>query len=187
MSRIGKQPVDIPKGVDAKVDGQSITCKGPLGTLRIPLGEGLTAKVDGGKVVVERSDDSKALRAMHGTVRALVANAVEGVTKGYKKSLEVHGVGYKAVLQGKKIALNVGFANTLTVDIPDGVKVEIPDPTKTPTVINVSGPDKQLVGQVAADIRSTRKPEPYKGKGVRYSNEQVRRKAGKAAAGAAKK
>ncbi len=183
MSRIGKQPVDIPKGVEAKVDGKAITCKGPLGTLRIQLGDGLTAKVDAGKVVVERSDDSKALRAMHGTVRALVANAVEGVTKGYKKSLEVVGVGYKAVLQGKKVALNVGFANTLHVDIPEGVKVEIPDPNH----VNVSGPDKQLVGQVAADIRAARKPEPYKGKGVRYSDEQVRRKPGKAAAGAAKK
>ncbi len=183
MSRIGKQPVALPKGVEAKVDSSSITCKGPLGTLRIPLGEGLSAKIDAGTVVVARADDSKLQRAMPGTVRALVANAVEGVTKGYKKSLEVVGVGYKAVLQGKKVALNVGFANTIVVVIPDGVKVEIPDPNH----VNISGPDKQLVGQVAADIRSARKPEPYKGKGVRYSDEQVRRKAGKAAAGAAKK
>jgi large subunit ribosomal protein L6 len=183
MSRIGKAPIDVPKGVEIKVEGRKLTCKGPLGSIAIPLFEGVTAKVDGGKVLVERSSDERTTRAMHGTTRALVANAVEGVTKGYKKSLEIVGVGYKAVLQGKKLALNVGFANTITVDIPEGVKVDLPDPTH----VHISGPDKYLVGQTAAAIREQRKPEPYKGKGVRYSDEVVRRKAGKAAAGATAK
>ena len=180
MSRIGKAPVDVPKGVEIKVDGRQLTCKGPLGSIAIALFEGVSAKLDGAKVVVERSNEERITRAMHGTTRALVANAVEGVTKGYKKSLEIVGVGYKAVLQGRKIALNVGFANTITLDIPEGVKIELPDPTH----VNISGVDKYKVGQTAAAIRETRKPEPYKGKGVRYSDEIVRRKAGKAAAGA---
>jgi len=183
MSRIGKAPVDVPKGVEIKVTGQQLTCKGPLGTVAIALFDGLSVKVDGAKAQVDRANDERLTRAMHGTTRALIANAVEGVTKGYKKSLEVVGVGYKAVLTGKKIALNVGFANTITVDIPEGVKVEVPDPTH----VNISGVDKCLVGQTAAAIREVRKPEPYKGKGVRYLNENVRRKAGKAAAGAGAK
>ncbi len=183
MSRIGKAPVDVPKGVEIKVSGQQITCKGPLGSVAIALFDGLSLKVDAGKALVERSNEERNTRAMHGTTRALVANAVEGVTKGYKKSLEIVGVGYKAVLQGKKIALNVGFANTITLVIPDGVKIELPDPTH----VNISGVDKYLVGQTAAAIREVRKPEPYKGKGVRYSDEIVRRKAGKAAAGAGAK
>ena len=183
MSRIGKAPVDLPNGVEAKLDGSKLTCKGPLGSLTISLFDGLTAKVEPGKVTVDRSADTKELRAMHGTTRATVANMVEGVTKGYKKSLEIVGVGYKAVLQGKKVALNVGFANIIDVQVPDGVKVEIPDPNH----IHVTGIDKYLVGQVAANLRAARPPEPYKGKGVRYMNEVVRRKSGKAAAGATKK
>jgi large subunit ribosomal protein L6 len=183
MSRIGKVPVELPKGVEVKVDGQSLLCKGPKGSLKLPLGEGISAKVDGNKVVVERKEDTKLLRAMHGTTRALLSNAVEGVTKGFSKRLEIVGVGYKAILQGKKLALNVGFANTLEVLIPEGIDVKVPDPTH----VEVSGLDKQLVGQVAADIRSARKPEPYKGKGVRYMGEIVRRKAGKATTTAAKK
>ena len=180
MSRIGKAPVDVPKGVEVKIDGRKVTLKGPLGSVAIPLFDGLSVTVDGAKALVARSNDESMTRAMHGTTRALMANAVEGVTKGYKKSLEIVGVGYKAVLQGKKIALNVGFANTITLDIPEGVKVDLPDPTH----VNISGVDKYLVGQTAAAIREVRKPEPYKGKGVRYANEIVRRKAGKAAAGA---
>jgi large subunit ribosomal protein L6 len=183
MSRIGKAPVDLPKGVEAKVEGTKLTCKGPLGTLTITLFEGLTAKVEAGKVTIDRASDAKEVRAMHGTTRATVANMVEGVTKGYKKSLEVVGVGYKAVLQGKKVALNVGFANIIDVQVPDGVKVEIPDPNH----IHVTGIDKYLVGQTAANLRAARPPEPYKGKGVRYMDETVRRKSGKAAAGATKK
>lgn len=183
MSRIGKAPVALPKGVEAKIDGQKLTCKGPLGSLTLVLGDAVSAKIENGTVVISRASDDKAARAQHGTTRALIANAVEGVTKGYKKSLEVVGVGYKAQLQGKKVLLNVGFANTLEVVVPDGVKVEIPDPNH----INVSGTDKYLVGQTAAVLRAARKPEPYKGKGVRYSDETVRRKAGKAAAGAGAK
>jgi large subunit ribosomal protein L6 len=184
MSRIGKVPVELPQGVQAAVQGRNLSCKGPLGSLSITLSEGIDAKVEGNKVLVSRAADTKPLRAMHGTTRALVRNMVEGVTKGFKKQLEVVGVGYRAQLQGKKVALNVGFANTIEVPVPDGVKIEIPDQNH----ITVSGLDKRLVGQVAADLRGVRKPEPYKGKGVRYANEQVRRKAGKAAAtGAAAK
>jgi len=182
MSRIGKQPVVIPQGVQIQVQGTTVTCKGPLGSLSLVLQPGITAKVEKDQVLIARGGDSKPERAMHGTCRALVQNLVEGVTKGYKKQLEVVGVGYKAQLSGKRVLLNVGFANTLEVAIPDGVKIEIPDPNH----ITVSGMDKRMVGQIAAELRASRKPEPYKGKGVRYANEQVRRKAGKsAAAGAA--
>jgi large subunit ribosomal protein L6 len=183
MSRIGKAPVVAPKGVQFSLQGNVLTCKGPKGSMTLPLGEGIAAKVEGDHVVFTRSEDTKPLRAMHGTTRALAANMVEGVTQGFLKKLEIVGVGYKATLQGKKLALNVGFANTLYVAIPDGVKIDLPDPNH----VNVSGLDKHLVGQIAADIRASRKPEPYKGKGVRYMDETVRRKAGKAAAGATAK
>ena len=176
MSRIGKSPIEIPKGVAINIDGQTVTCKGPKGSLTVVLMPGLNCKVDGAKVLVSRAEETRELRAMHGTVRALINNMVEGVTKGYEKKLEVVGVGYRAVLQGKQVALNVGFANTIMVAIPDGITVKLPDQNH----IEVSGIDKQMVGQVAADLRAVRKPEPYKGKGVRYANEHVRRKAGKA-------
>jgi large subunit ribosomal protein L6 len=180
MSRIGKQPIDLPQGVQVTVSGNKITCKGPKGSLDFEMVEGITAKVEAGKVLVARAEDTRQLRAMHGTTRARVRNMVEGVSKGYTRNLEIVGVGYKAVLQGKALNLNVGFANTLVVQIPDGVTIQVPDPTH----VNVSGVDKALVGRVAADIRAQRKPEPYKGKGVRYLGEAVRKKAGKAAAGA---
>jgi large subunit ribosomal protein L6 len=183
MSRIGKAPVTLPKGVEVKVDGQQLTCKGPKGSLSIALMDGITAAVDKGNVIFARTEDTKLLRAMHGTSRAILSNMVEGVTTGFSKKLEIVGVGYKAVMQGKKLALNVGFANTIEVLIPDGVQIKLPDPTH----VEVTGLDKQLVGQVAANIRAARKPEPYKGKGVRYSDEVVRRKAGKANATAGKK
>jgi large subunit ribosomal protein L6 len=183
MSRIGKAPVALPKGVEVKVEGQKLTCKGPKGSLSIALMDGISAVVDKGNVVFSRSEDTKVLRAMHGTSRAILSNMVEGVTNGFSKKLEIVGVGYKAVMQGKKLALNVGFANTIEVAIPDGVQIKLPDPNH----VEVTGLDKQLVGQVAADIRAARKPEPYKGKGVRYMDEVVRRKAGKANATAGKK
>jgi large subunit ribosomal protein L6 len=183
MSRIGKAPVTLPKGVEVKVDGQQLTCKGPKGSLSISLMEGITAAIDKGNVVFARKEDTKLLRAMHGTSRAILSNMVEGVTNGFSKKLEIVGVGYKAVMQGKKLALNVGFANTIEVQIPEGVQIKLPDPNH----VEVTGLDKQLVGQVAANIRAARKPEPYKGKGVRYSDEVVRRKAGKANATAGKK
>ena len=183
MSRIGKAPVTLPKGVEVKVDGQQLTCKGPKGSLNLALMEGISATVDKGNVVFSRKEDSTILRARHGTTRAMLSNMVEGVTNGFSKKLEIVGVGYKAVMQGKKLALNVGFANTIEVMIPDGVQSKLPDPNH----VEVTGLDKQLVGQVAANIRAARKPEPYKGKGVRYSDEIVRRKAGKANATAGKK
>ena len=183
MSRIGKAPVTLPKGVEVKVVGQSLTCKGPKGSLSLAMMEGISASVADTNVVFARSEDTKILRAMHGTTRAMLSNMVEGVTTGFSKKLEIVGVGYKAVLQGKKLALNVGFANTIEVMIPDGVQIKLSDPTH----VEVVGLDKQLVGQVAANIRAARKPEPYKGKGVRYSDEIVRRKAGKATAAAGKK
>ncbi len=183
MSRIGKAPVTLPKGVEVKVDGQQLTCKGPKGSLSLALMDGISATVDKGNVVFTRKEDTKILRAMHGTTRATLSNMVEGVTNGFSKKLEIVGVGYKAVMQGKKLALNVGFANTIEVAIPEGVQIKLPDPNH----VEVSGLDKQLVGQVAANIRAARKPEPYKGKGVRYSDEVVRRKAGKANATAGKK
>lgn len=183
MSRIGKAPVTLPKGVEVKVDGQQLTCKGPKGSLSLALMDGISATVDKGNVVFTRKEDTKILRAMHGTTRATLSNMVEGVTNGFSKKLEIVGVGYKAVMQGKKLALNVGFANTIEVAIPDGVQIKLPDPNH----VEVTGLDKQLVGQVAANIRAARKPEPYKGKGVRYIDEVVRRKAGKANATAGKK
>ena len=183
LSRIGKIPVAFPAGVTVSVAGQKVTVKGPKGTLNLNLFEGVGAQVEGNTVVVSRSSEEKQVKAMHGTTRALVKNLVKGVTEGYSKSLEIHGVGYKAALQGKKLAMNVGFANTIIVEIPDGVTVAVPDATH----VHVTGVDKALVGQVAADIRAARKPEPYKGKGVRYAGEVVRKKAGKSAAGAGAK
>lgn len=180
MSRIGKIPVDLPQGVTVTVAGPKVTCKGPKGSLDLTLFAGISAKVEGGKVVVTRANDEKLVKAMHGTTRALIKNMVKGVTEGYARSLEVVGVGYKAALAGKVVNLNVGFANTIVVPVPAGVTVAVPDATH----VNVSGLDKALVGQVAADIRAARKPEPYKGKGVRYAGEAVRKKAGKSAAGA---
>ena len=183
MSRIGKIPVAFPAGVTVSVAGQKVTVKGPKGTLNLNLFEGVGAQVEGNTVVVSRTSEEKQVKAMHGTTRALVKNLVKGVTEGYSKSLEIHGVGYKAALQGKKLAMNVGFANIIMVEIPDGVTVAVPDATH----VHVTGVDKALVGQVAADIRAARKPEPYKGKGVRYAGEVVRKKAGKSAAGAGAK
>lgn len=177
MSRIGKQPIPIPKGVDVRLDGRTLICKGPKGELRQPLDHVIEASVKDGEVVLTRTSDEKQAKAMHGTVRALVANAIAGVTKGYSRKLEIVGVGYKAVLQGKKLVLNVGFANSIEFAVPAGVTILVPDQTH----IEISGIDKQLVGHTAAAIRAVRKPEPYKGKGVRFEGEQVRRKAGKAA------
>jgi len=183
MSRIGKIPVELPAGVTVTVAGQKLTTKGPKGSLDLNLTAGISAKVEGNQVLIARDSDEKQVKAMHGTTRALIKNMVKGVTEGYAKQLEVVGVGYKAQLQGKKINLNVGFANTIEIEIPAGVTVVTPDASK----VNVSGIDKALVGQVAADIRAARKPEPYKGKGVRYAGEVVRKKAGKSAAGAGAK
>jgi large subunit ribosomal protein L6 len=179
MSRIGKQPVPIPSGVDVKLNGRSITVKGSKGELALEVHPDLTVAVEDGEILVERSSDAPKHRALHGLMRSLIANMVEGVTDGFSKTLEIVGVGYRADKQGKGITLNLGFSHPVRYDPPDGVVLEVPNQT---TVV-VQGPDKQKVGQTAAEIRGFRPPEPYKGKGIRYQGEQVRRKAGKTASG----
>ncbi|RLT15059.1 MAG: 50S ribosomal protein L6 [Planctomycetota bacterium] len=178
MSRIGKSPVPIPKGVKVAMEAGMLKVEGPLGKLQQKPHEAVAVEVDqaAGFVKVTRSDDSRMSRALHGLTRALVANMVEGVSKGFVKKLEIVGVGYLAALQKTTLQLRVGFANELQVPIPAGLTITCPDQTH----IVINGIDKQLVGQFAAEVRSLRKPEPYKGKGIRYENEQVRRKAGKA-------
>ena len=176
MSRIGKKPVPIPDKVKVEINGNTINVEGPLGKLDWTFREQISVAVEDGQVVCTRDSDNRESRALHGLTRALISNMVEGVEKGYEKKLEVVGVGYLAALAGKVLQLRVGFANELQVDIPDGVDVACPDQTH----IVVKGADKQKVGQFAAEVRALRKPEPYKGKGIRYEGEHVRRKAGKA-------
>jgi large subunit ribosomal protein L6 len=167
----------VPSGVDVSISGSAVTVKGPKGELSREIPGGISLRQDGDVLVVERPDDERRSRAMHGLVRSLVNNMVVGVTDGFRKELDIVGVGYRAAAQGKsKLDLSLGFSHPVVVEAPDGVEFVVPAPTR----IEVHGIDKQLVGQVAADIRSLRKPEPYKGKGVRYVDERVRRKAGKA-------
>lgn len=178
MSRVGKAPIDLPSGVEVKFDGQAVEVKGPKGTLRQDLPGDITVRVDGSTLLVERANDERQVRAFHGLSRALVANMVTGVTEGYRKQLEIIGVGYRATAKGPtQLELALGFSHPVIMNAPDGVTFEVPQPTR----IDVVGINKQHVGQVAADIRSVRPPEPYKGKGVRYVGERVLRKAGKAA------
>lgn len=176
MSRIGKMPVNLPSGVDVKIDGAQVTVKGSKGELSREFADRVEFKIEDGVVTVARVDDSREARALHGLSRALLANMVEGVSEGFSKVLEIHGVGYRASLKGSNIELLVGFSHPVEVKAPKGITFEVPEPTR----IVVSGIDKEQVGQVAADIRKTRPPEPYKGKGIRYAGEYVRRKAGKA-------
>ncbi len=176
MSRIGNNPISVPGGVDVKVDGASVSVKGPKGTLEPTVNDKITVSLDDGLLVVERADDDRSTKALHGLNRALLANMVQGVSEGFRKELSLVGVGYRAALKGKNIELQVGFSHPVVVDAVDGVDFEVPEPTK----IIVSGVDKAKVGQVAADIRRVRPPEPYKGKGIRYVDEYVRKKAGKA-------
>ena len=178
MSRIGKQPVAVPAGVKIDVAGRQIHVEGPLGKLTQDLCPEISAAYDADskQLVVKRRDDSRQAKALHGLSRALIANMVEGVTKGFEKKLEIVGVGYLAAVQNDELQLRVGFANEVHLSIPAGLNVTCPDQTH----IVVKGSDKQLVGQFAAEVRAVRKPEPYKGKGVRYDGEVVRRKAGKA-------
>ncbi|MBU2213385.1 50S ribosomal protein L6 [Patescibacteria group bacterium] len=180
MSRIGKKPVAIPSGVTVEVTGAVIKVKGPKGELTYAHLPEVSVKVEGGQVQVERKDDLADSRARHGLTRQLVANMIQGVSEGYEKQLEIIGVGYKAQVQGKKLTLNLGHSHPINYPIPGGI--EIIQDEKNKSILIIRGIDKQLVGQVAADIRDFRKPEPYKGKGVRYVGEHVRRKAGKAAA-----
>jgi large subunit ribosomal protein L6 len=184
MSRIGKKPVPVPKNVKIAISGRTLSFEGPKGKLSFEHHPAATVKLDAGSVVIGRVDDEKISRAVHGLTRALIANNIHGVAEGYVKDLEIQGVGYKAEMQGKTITLSLGFANQLKVPIPDGVAVKI---EAQGTRINITGPSKQAVGQLAAEIRRLRKPEPYKGKGVRYVGEVVKKKLGKQFAGAGAK
>jgi large subunit ribosomal protein L6 len=178
MSRIGKAPITIPSGVDVTVTGNEVKVKGPKGELFRRLPADITVRQDGAEILVERPDDEREHRALHGLTRSLVNNMVVGVTEGFYKELEIVGVGYRATAQGpNRLELALGFSHPVVVDAPDGITFEVPQPTR----ITVRGIDKEIVGQVAANIRKVRKPEPYKGKGVRYAGEFVQRKAGKAA------
>ena len=177
MSRIGKSPITVPSGVDVTISGRQVSVKGPKGTLEREIPGEITVRQDGDTLVVERPDEERESRAMHGLVRSLVNNMVLGVTDGFTKELEIIGVGYRAAAQGPTtLDLALGFSHPVKIQAPDGITFEVPAPNR----IAVKGSDKELVGQVAADIRKLRKPEPYKGKGVRYLGEHVARKAGKA-------
>lgn len=177
MSRIGKEPIAVPGGVDVQITGRSVQVKGPKGHLSRELSELVSISAEGDTLQVERVDDTREARAMHGLMRSLVANMITGVTDGFRKELDIVGVGYRAAAKGSNaLELALGFSHPVNITAPDGIEFVVPQPTR----IEVHGIDKQLVGQVAADIRAWRKPEPYKGKGVRYVGEHVRRKAGKA-------
>lgn len=178
MSRIGKQPIGIPDGVNVNIAGGAIQVKGPKGTLSCPIPEGIGAKVEDGRLLMDRPDDSKGARARQGLARALANNMVVGVSKGFVKRLEIEGVGYRADVKGKVLNLLLGFSHPVEMAIPEGLKVSVDQNTK----VSIEGADKQAVGQFAADVRSLRPPEPYKGKGVRYDDEHIRRKVGKAGA-----
>ncbi|GAA3935598.1 50S ribosomal protein L6 [Pseudoclavibacter caeni] len=176
MSRIGKLPIQIPAGVEVLVDGQQVTVKGPKGQLELTVAAPITAAVDGDQVVVSRPDDERTSRSLHGLTRTLIANDIEGVTKGYSKALQIVGTGYRAVAKGSAVEFSLGYSHTITVEPPEGITFVVEGQNK----VIVQGIDKQAVGEVAAKLRKLRLPEPYKGKGVRYEGEQVRRKAGKA-------
>jgi large subunit ribosomal protein L6 len=178
MSRVGRSPIPVPSGVTVTLSGATVNVKGPQGSLERQLPEGITIAQDGDTLLVSRPDDERRHRALHGLSRSLVANMVSGVTTGFTKELEIVGVGYRAIARGSNaLELALGFSHPVLVDAPEGITFEVPLPTR----ISVRGIDKELVGQVAANIRKIRKPEPYKGKGVRYAGERVLRKAGKAA------
>lgn len=175
MSRIGKKPIELPAGVTAQIDAGKITVTGPKGALSQDIPGEITISQDGDTLVVARPNDNKQNRAFHGLVRSLVANMVQGVNGGFERKLELVGVGYRAQLQGKKLVMNIGFSHPVEIEPPEGIEFEVPAVTR----ITVKGIDKQLVGNTAAHIRAIRKPEPYKGKGIKFENEVVRRKAGK--------
>jgi large subunit ribosomal protein L6 len=176
MSRIGRLPITVPSGVDVTIDGRQVTVTGPKGTLSRSLHPDITVRREDGQLVVTRPTEQKTHKQLHGLTRTLVNNMVVGVTDGYRKGLEITGVGYRAALNGKKLTLNLGYSHPIEIEPPDGISFELENPTR----LAVIGIDKELVGQIAAQVRSTRKPEPYKGKGVKYAGEYIRRKAGKA-------
>ena len=180
MSRIGKKPIAIPAGVEVKSDGKEVTVKGAKGTLHHTVAGEIEAKVEGNEVIVTRPNDAKENRSLHGLTRTLIANMIEGVSNGYTKALEIQGVGYRAAKQGKDLVMNLGFSHQVVVPEVDGITIDVPNPNS----IVISGADKQQVGQFAAEVRRKRPPEPYKGKGIRYAGEYVRRKEGKSGKGA---
>ena len=182
MSRIGKNPITIPAGVDVKLDGNVLTVKGAKGTLTQKIRQEITVKIEGTEIVVTRINDEKTARSLHGLTRTLIANMVEGVSNGFTKTLEVNGIGYRAQKQGSNLVMNLGFSHQVIMPEIEGISIDVPNPN----LVVVSGPDKQVVGQFAAEIREKRPPEPYKGKGIRYQGEYVRRKEGKAGKGAKK-
>jgi large subunit ribosomal protein L6 len=183
MSRIGRLPVPVPATVDVTIAGRQLTIKGPKGTLTRALHPDISVSQEDDTIVVTRPTEQKTHKQLHGLTRTLVNNMVVGVTDGYRKGLEITGVGYRATLNGRKLTLNLGYSHPIEIDPPEGISFEVENPTR----LAVVGIDKELVGQIAAQVRSTRKPEPYKGKGVRYAGEQIRRKAGKAGKIGAKK
>ena len=176
MSRIGKLPIPVPSGVNATIEGRSVTVAGPKGTLSLDVAEPITVTEEDGSLIVARPDDEGPSKALHGLTRSLVNNMVVGVTDGFTKTLEIVGTGYRVTAKGTDIELSLGYSHSITVQAPEGITFAV----ETPNKFSVSGIDKQLVGETAANIRKLRKPEPYKGKGVRYENEVIRRKAGKA-------
>lgn len=179
MSRIGRAPITVPAGVEVTVDGNAVTVKGPKGTLTKEFKPSMTVKVDAGVVTVSRPDDEDTSRALHGLTRTLIANMIEGVTNGYQKVLEINGVGYRCQKQGKELNLTLGFSHPVVLKDTEDITMEAPQPNQ----IIIKGIDKQKVGQFAAEVRSIRPPEPYKGKGIKYADEAIRRKEGKAAKG----
>ncbi len=181
MSRIGRMPITVPAGVDVKMEGHTVTVKGPKGTLTQELHPDMIIEREGAELIVKRPSEVKEHKALHGLTRSLLNNMVVGVTEGFKKELEINGVGYRAAKQGKKLVLNLGYSHPVEMDEIDGITIDVPDQNK----IIISGADKQLVGAFAANVREKRPPEPYKGKGIKYVEEHIRRKEGKA--GKAKK
>ena len=182
MSRIGKQPGEIPAGVEVKVDGTTVTVKVPKGTLTQSVHPNITISIEGNVLTVARPNDQKENRSLHGLTRTLINNMIVGVTDGYSKKLQVNGVGYRVAKQGKTLVMNLGYSHQVNMDEIDGITIDVPDPN---TII-ISGIDKQMVGQFAAEVREKRPPEPYKGKGIKYDYEVIRRKEGKAGKGSAK-
>ena len=175
MSRIGRQPIAVPAGVDVKIDGSTITVKGPKGTLTRTVHSNMQVAMEGGALTVTRPDDSNLNKSLHGLTRTLLHNMVVGVTEGFSKTLEVNGVGYRAAKEGNRLVLNVGFSHQVNVDEVDGITIDVPNPN----AIVINGIDKQKVGQFAAEVRGIKPPEPYKGKGIKYVDEVIRRKEGK--------